>query len=52
MRIVPRCKMEKNALLLSALLSIIFAVEGCGTVRGIGEDIQSLGRTIKRSVSG
>ncbi len=43
--------MKKKRLLLSALLLIVIASEGCATVRGIGEDIQRLGRAVKRAVS-
>ena len=43
-------KMKKNKLLLCALL-IVVALQGCATLRGIGEDIQSLGRGLKRTVS-
>jgi len=45
-------KMKKKTLLLSALLLVVLALEGCATIRGIGEDIQSLGRALKRAVSG
>jgi predicted small secreted protein len=44
--------MKKKRLLLSALLLDVLALEGCATIRGIGEDIQSLGRALKRAVSG
>jgi predicted small secreted protein len=44
--------MKKKTLLLWALLLIVLALEGCATLRGIGEDIQSLGRALKRAVSG
>jgi predicted small secreted protein len=43
--------MKKKMLLLWALLIVVFALEGCATLRGIGEDIQSLGRGLKRTVS-
>jgi predicted small secreted protein len=39
-------------LLLWASLLVVFALEGCATVRGMGEDLQSLGRAIKRAFSG
>ncbi len=45
-------KMKKKTLLLWASLLVVFALEGCATVRGMGEDIQSLGRAMKRAVSG
>ena len=45
-------KMKKKTLFLSALLLVVLALEGCATIRGIGEDIQSLGRALKRAVSG
>jgi predicted small secreted protein len=45
-------KMKKKTLLLGALLLVVLAVEGCATLRGMGEDIQNLGRALKRAVSG
>ena len=44
--------MKKKTVFLSALLLSVLALEGCATIRGIGEDIQSLGRALKRAVSG
>jgi predicted small secreted protein len=44
--------MKKKTLFLSALLLIILGLEGCATLRGMGEDIQGLGRALKRAVSG
>jgi predicted small secreted protein len=44
-------KMKKKTLLLWALVSVVLTLEGCATIRGIGEDIQSLGRALKRVVS-
>jgi len=44
--------MKKKRLLLWTLLLIVLAFEGCATVRGMGEDIQSVGRAVKRAVSG
>jgi predicted small secreted protein len=44
-------KMKKKKLFLWALLLVVLASEGCATVRGMGEDIQSLGRAVKRAVS-
>ena len=44
-------KMKKKRLLLWALLLVVLASEGCGTMRGMGEDIQSLGRAVKRTFS-
>ena len=43
--------MKKNRLLLWLLLWVVLASEGCATIRGMGEDIQSLGRAVKRAVS-
>jgi predicted small secreted protein len=43
--------MKSKMLLLWALLIVVVALEGCATLRGIGEDIQSLGRGVKRTVS-
>jgi len=44
--------MKNKTLLLWASLLVVLALEGCGTVRGMGEDIQNLGRAMKRAVSG
>jgi len=44
--------MKKKTALAWASLLILLTVEGCGTVRGIGEDIQSLGSVLKRAASG
>ncbi len=44
--------MKKKPLLLWASLLVVLALEGCATVRGMGEDIQNLGRALKRAVSG
>jgi predicted small secreted protein len=43
--------MKKKMLLLWALLIVVFGLEGCATLGGIAEDIQSLGRGLKRTVS-
>jgi predicted small secreted protein len=45
-------KVKKKRLLLWALLLAVLASEGCATVHGMGEDIQTLGRALKRAVSG
>jgi predicted small secreted protein len=45
-------KMKKKTLLLWSLLLVVLASQGCATIRGMGEDIQSLGRAVKRTVSG
>ena len=44
--------MKKKKLLLWAWFLVVLASEGCATVRGMGEDIQSIGRAVKRTVSG
>jgi predicted small secreted protein len=44
-------KMKKKRLLIGALLLVVLTSEGCATVRGMGEDIQSIGRAVKRAVS-
>src|SRR5262245_38591327 len=50
---LPReVKMKKGKLLFWLLLLVILASAGCATIRGMGEDIQSIGRAVKRSVSG
>jgi predicted small secreted protein len=43
--------MKKKRLLLWALLLVVLASEGCATTRGIGEDLQDLGRALKKAVS-
>jgi len=43
-------KMKKKTLLLLLLL-VVLALEGCATMRGLGEDIQNLGRVLKRAAS-
>ena len=45
-------KMKNKTLLLWASLLVVLALEGCATVQGMGEDIQNLGRAMKRAVSG
>jgi len=45
-------KVKKKRLLLWALLLAVLASEGCATIRGMGEDIQTIGRGVKRAVSG
>jgi predicted small secreted protein len=44
-------KMKNRKFLLAAAVLVAFALEGCATARGIGEDVQSLGRAIKRVFS-
>ena len=39
--------MKKKKLLLWAWFLVVLASEGCATVRGMGEDIQSIGRAVK-----
>jgi predicted small secreted protein len=41
--------MKKRTLLLLALLSIVLG--GCATVRGMAEDVENLGRGLKKTVS-
>jgi len=45
-------KMKKKTLFFLASLLVVLTLEGCATVQGIGEDIQSVGRAMKRAVSG
>ena len=52
LRIAQEVKMNKKKLLLWAWFLVVLASEGCATVRGMGEDIQSIGRAVKRTVSG
>jgi predicted small secreted protein len=42
--------MKKKKLLFWLVLAVL-TLEGCATIRGIGEDIQSLGRAVKRAFS-
>ncbi len=44
--------MKRKTLLLWTSLLVVLALGGCATTRGIGEDLQSLGRAIKRAFSG
>jgi len=44
-------KNEKEEISFCSLLLLVLASKGCATVRGMGEDIQSLGRAVKRAVS-
>jgi predicted small secreted protein len=44
-------KMKKRTFLLWAFLLVVLTLEGCATIRGLGEDIQRLGRALKRAVS-
>jgi predicted small secreted protein len=39
-------------MILCALILAVLAIEGGATIRGIGEDLQSLGRAIGRSPEG
>jgi len=43
--------MKKKTLILWVSLLVVLALEGCATIQGMGEDIQSLGRVLKRAVS-
>jgi predicted small secreted protein len=44
--------MSRIKLLVFAAALIDSASQGCATMHGIGEDIQSLGRAIKRTFGG
>jgi predicted small secreted protein len=44
-------KMKKKRLLLWTLLLVVLSSEGCATIRGMVEDIQNIGRVVKRAVS-
>ncbi|MGN6720231.1 MAG: entericidin A/B family lipoprotein [Candidatus Binatia bacterium] len=37
---------------LLTVVSLLCVLQACATVHGMGEDIQSLGRAMKRAVSG
>ena len=43
--------MKQKRLLVWALLFVVLASEGYATVRGMGEDIQSIGRPVKKQSS-
>jgi predicted small secreted protein len=45
-------QMKRKTLPLWALLLAVLTLEGCATTRGIGEDLQDLGRALKKAVSG
>ena len=44
--------MKRKRLPLGALVLAVLTWEGCATTRGIGEDLQDLGRALKKAVSG
>jgi predicted small secreted protein len=44
--------MKRKTLPLWALLLAVLTLQGCATTRGIGEDLQDLGRALKKTVSG
>jgi len=44
--------MTKKTLILLALVVIVSVIGGCATVRGMAEDVQNLGRGLKKTVSG
>jgi predicted small secreted protein len=44
--------MAKKTLLLLTLVLVASILEGCATVRGIAEDVENLGRGLKKTVSG
>jgi predicted small secreted protein len=44
--------LKEKTLHLLTLVSLLWILQGCATVHGMGEDIQSLGRAMKRAVSG
>ena len=44
--------MKRKTLPLLGLLVAVLTLEGCATTRGIGEDLQDLGRGLKKAVSG
>jgi predicted small secreted protein len=43
--------MKRKLVFLCALFFAALVFEGCATIRGVGEDIQSLGRALKRIAS-
>jgi predicted small secreted protein len=44
--------MKRKTLPLWTLLLAVLTLEGCATTRGVGEDLQDLGRALKKAVSG
>jgi predicted small secreted protein len=44
--------MKRKKLLIWTLLLVVLASAGCATTRGIGEDLQNLGSTLRKAVSG
>jgi predicted small secreted protein len=43
--------MEKKRLIVWVLFLVVLTSAGCATIRGMGEDIQSIGRAVKKAVS-
>lgn len=42
--------MIRNALVAAALVAMSLSASGCNTVKGVGEDIQSVGRAGERAI--
>ncbi len=42
----------KKTISLTVLVAILIGLASCATLRGMGEDIQNLGKGIKKTVSG
>jgi predicted small secreted protein len=40
--------MEKKIVLIFGVLFLLFSVVGCHTIGGVGEDVQSAGRSIQK----
>lgn len=38
-----------KTLIASSLLFVLFALSGCNTVKGIGEDFEAMGESIQKS---
>ncbi|MBF0376350.1 MAG: entericidin A/B family lipoprotein [Desulfamplus sp.] len=41
--------MKKVVMILFALFFVLFSIEGCNTVKGVGKDIEKAGEAIQRS---
>jgi predicted small secreted protein len=46
----PRGTMRR-VVLLAVICSLLAGAAGCATFRGMGEDIQNLGKAMKRAIS-
>lgn len=43
---IPRLKKETNMRKIAILMGVVMILTACNTVRGIGRDVESVGRTV------